>query len=131
MKINSDGRKEMNRPIRFRAWNGKEMQTVFGINFAIDNSIGQVFYDIRHKECSYEPILMQYTGLLDRNGKEIYEGDVVEWQPKNGTKERAVVNWDNERTRFVCDVYGFNEREAKERIKIIGNVYENPDLLQT
>ncbi len=71
----------------------------------------------------------QFTGLLDKNGKEIYEGDIVEWQPKNGAKERTVVNWDNERTRFACDVYGFNEKETKERIEVIGNIYENPSLL--
>ena len=71
-------------------------------------------------------IVMQFTGLKDKNGKEIYEGDVV----KGG--------WDCEDGRLVEFVEGGFEPFAKNNgqqgqdsddIEIIGNIYENPELL--
>jgi len=90
-------------------------------------------------------ILMQYTGLKDCNGVEIYEGDVVKWDDmSDGTYWRiAEVIWDDKEALFVyrilscihCKlskgyVFGgnFMYRDGKA-LEVIGNIHENPELL--
>jgi uncharacterized phage protein (TIGR01671 family) len=70
--------------------------------------------------------LMQFTGLLDKNGKEIYEGDIVQ-----GCKIRGIVEYYIDCFRiyggFLSEGlgdWGENDRE------IIGNIYENPELIE-
>lgn len=75
--------------------------------------------------------LMQYTGLCDRNGKEVYDGDVVTWGEYG---ERNQVVFKNGAFRIIqhslndiSDVLGnLNYAECE----IIGNIYENPELLK-
>lgn len=89
--------------------------------------------------------LMQSTGLFDRNGKEIFEGDIVK---RNGIKRPEVVRfgeWINVDSLGYKEQYiGFyfeSEHEGQEWLysvepqfnnlyKIIGNIYENPELLE-
>lgn len=82
-----------------------------------------------------------YTGLKDRNGTEIYKGDILEidddWE--SGEGERGEVMWDgkNAMFRLFCYTkYGgkgwfMPENKTWMKLKIIGNIYENPDLLKT
>lgn len=82
-------------------------------------------------------ILMQYTGLKDKNGKLIYEGDIVKLEYFNEiTKYRlAKVKWENS---GYCLIYIKKSRGArgtdietytKDETEVIGNIYENPELL--
>jgi uncharacterized phage protein (TIGR01671 family) len=74
-------------------------------------------------------VVMQYTGLHDKNGKKIYEGDIVEHQmPFCGTDVKEVIFADG---RFSLD--GYEQYNAQLTnplctIKVIGNIYENPEL---
>jgi uncharacterized phage protein (TIGR01671 family) len=81
--------------------------------------------------------VMQFTGLHDKNGKEIYEGDIVEFAAANsavgGHKRKMQVEWDD---YLLCWSFGskgyignFYEEEANS-IEVIGNIHENPDLLE-
>jgi uncharacterized phage protein (TIGR01671 family) len=91
--------------------------------------------------------LMQYTGLKDKNGKEIYEGDIVRaLRPKYGPGRRRLDRaassydelileciYDSERAGFLFrnNKMGWSAAFAMEHnYEILGNIYENPDLLK-
>jgi len=83
-------------------------------------------------------VLMQYTGLKDKNGKEIYEGDVV--RCSNLDSGNYVCEWDGEFASFdfkgefkniLDDSIGCSVGGAQYRnVEIIGNIYENPELMK-
>jgi len=77
--------------------------------------------------------LMQYTGLKDKNGKEIYEGDILHVFLMDSPPEKHQVIWDKERAGFklqdrIAERYGFYASNLK--CEVIGNIYENPELLE-
>ena len=63
----------------------------------------------------------QFTGLFDKNGREIYEGDILE--NKGFHNLRCFIEWDEKRG---CWPY----YAPREKFEIIGNIYENPELLE-
>jgi len=86
---------------------------------------------------SFNFILSQFTGLKDKNGTEIYEGDVVafhyEDKHKNSFYFRAGVVWDAEWASFEIGGPGRQPGEIpisdlKDYAEVIGNIYENPEL---
>lgn len=123
------------REIKFRAWlkEHKSMKDVMEID--IDNQT--IFYywfgdHDGHFENFNKIDLMQYTGLEDKNNKEIYEGDIVKLRANHGI---GVVKYYDEWGAFVVEyvkskplaVLGMNY--YKEDIEILGNIYENSELL--
>ena len=118
----------MSREIKFRAWDKYEnkIRKVRGINFTNkdlwleieDNRImGANFFEVE---------LMQYTGLKDRNDKEIYEGDIVRYFKDELGIVKFVAG------SFIIDGNTCYESflELGGKIAIVGNIYENPDLLK-
>ena len=84
-----------------------------------------------------ELILMQSTGLKDNKGKEIFEGDILACE----TDDEVInvnVFWDEEHALFMFESKKYNERELLAELVedntypfgIIGNIYENPELLE-
>lgn len=66
----------------------------------------------------------QYTGLKDKNGKMIFEGDIMKWNDKEwGAKYREVVEWD-------YNLLSIRKNDWSQWCEIIGNIHDNPELLK-
>lgn len=76
-------------------------------------------------------ILMEWTGLLDKNGKEIYEGDIIKRVYSKDEFVLDTVSSEMEWNCGCCDgIYGWEfTNNSSEEIEVIGNIYENPELL--
>lgn len=71
--------------------------------------------------------LMQFTGLKDKNGREIYEGDLVKHNAWNYPFE---IIFNEEKARFVCKMKtGLTQYIANEELVVIGNIHQNAELL--
>lgn len=126
------------RTIKFRAWDTAERKMHHEISLMFANDLNGVFEGLNECGC----IVMQYTGLEDKNGVEIYEGDIIFWKDlsdlSDGTLEDAVmVFWDDEHLRWSVETLGnvkayeeLYDYSDSEEIEVIGNIYENKELLE-
>ena len=75
--------------------------------------------------------LMQYTGLKDKNGKEIYEGDIVKHEhPYKKEPEIKEIYFDEELCEFGLRMSNaLLHRQFSDEFEVIGNIYENPELI--
>lgn len=124
---------------KFRAWDTTKKE-MFKDTFAITES-GQVVIveqgfvtDTPEYVFVDHLVIMQSTGIFDKNNKEIFEGDIVDYKGR-----KAVIKWHGSYASFI---YRFVD-ELQERVsewhplflayyhfEIIGNIYENPELLE-
>ena len=117
--------------------NGKTAHLIFGDDFIFINK------DVKALNHAFvDPATVgQYTGLTDKNGKKIFEGDIIRHyddNPYDGVEEKGVVFWDEE---FLCfrrtsnggfhhgkvDTYRLSKQCDYE---VIGNIHDNPELLK-
>ena len=123
------------RDIKFRVYNPRDKKMhddITGFEFFTNGDLSGVFIDGVFFLIE-EVYLMQYTGLKDKNGKEIYEGDIL--RIKNSLIElEGEVIFDTIDLAF--EVYD-KENDCKEMLwytnkefEVIGNIYDNPDLLE-
>ena len=119
------------REIKFRAWleNGKKMVEVENITFhnkKISYSYQEELCGDFYSEKADNFILMQYTGLKDTKDVEIYEGDIVKYYGK--TYE---IKWMFSGFYLHNPKGGFIElAECDECCEVVGNIYENPEMIQ-
>ena len=132
------------REIKFRAWD-KEYEKMFTNEILLKATGGMV--EIANEELKkmdstlckgglFIPTkdknmtIMQYIGLEDKHGEEIYERDVVYIIPED---EYGIVGWDNETARYVVIFAGivtdFDAWDGAD-LEVIGNIYENPDIME-
>lgn len=138
----------MNKLNKLKAWNKatKKMYEVIKIDF-YNEKVGYLFADpITQGEAigyfKFSDIdLMEYTGLKDKNGKEIYEGDICRWRDLETFNDEIledifVVVWNDEKLawytqnedgNFGYDLYEYTDDRD---LGVIGNIYENIDLLE-
>lgn len=142
----------MNRIIKFRVWDGNMMYyPSYDLQTSNCDSMGSACISQGLKDCSYiesDVEIQQFTGLLDKNDREVYEGDIINFHiygfphekyPENVTNAEV---WFNEKeAMFVfgryktSDNYDFWYSMAdtidRESIEIVGNIFENENLLDS
>jgi len=131
-----------NREIKFRAWDGELMSEPFFIGAVkvrwlwTDRELRK---SIPTDHLTSDDILMQYTGLKDANGVEIYEGDIVRYfntiengiaviEPIYGTSNLAF-RWIQQETSSPSFNTAAHYFGCAAELKVIGNIHENTELL--
>ena len=116
------------REIKFRAWDGSEMLPNV-VPFGADEilSVSPLSVDYRLDKVK---AVMQYTGLKDKNGKEIYEGDIVHLE--NHKRNHKIIytlgSFVGKQTKGKFQ--GYLDGMFFYRTEVIGNIYENKELLE-
>jgi hypothetical protein len=129
----------MKREIKFRAWDGKRIIYLSDLSiglksrtkkicpyayFATNTFNGQISI-LKHQ-------IMQYTGLSDKNDNEIYEGDIVTiYDPYTKSILVTEIIWDDPNCRFAMkNTFVDFDFLIQDEIEVIGNIYQNPELLK-
>lgn len=145
----------MKREIKFRAWDTQEKEMITSGHLGAGSGAQLIVIEFQGgitlanayglmdgtNPTFNEPVtdrlkLMQYTGLKDKNGKEIYEGDIIKgcngsinghpWHI--GPRE---IKWLNNKAEFNVPLWGTLENQNSTHwFEVIGNIYENPELLK-
>jgi len=127
----------MSRIIKFRTWDGKQMLQVDLAGVCLSPSDDGTWWHEYDRDATEEwkhPV-MQYTGLLDKNGVEIYEGDYIELDPNlhpfySDVTIIGEVFWNKYEAEWEHTYYdGRPPKKMFEGCKVIGNIYLNPDPL--
>jgi uncharacterized phage protein (TIGR01671 family) len=113
----------MSREIKFRAWDDGKMY------HSHNNDINRGSHQLRwfFDKVREDAIIMQFTGLYDKNGKEIYEGDIVKLNDLI-----CPITWDDGGYQMITSSTQGKSAAIQQRLvkfEVIGNIFENPDLL--
>jgi uncharacterized phage protein (TIGR01671 family) len=124
------------REIKFRAWNAdRHIMFQVGDDFGTTDPLDPIVYFRQGQPV----ILMQFTGLLDKNGKEIYEGDILkyqyylehgQWGEVKDFPYPVIVEWNLCQACFTPLSLWTKYTEQLSRSEVIGNIYEHSHLLE-
>lgn len=125
---------------KFRAWTEEGEVMYYDVYPFKDDTLLLSYDEIAFDEVpASDFILMQSTGLKDKNGREIYEGNIIRFFDCDGDGYTVPVVWDNDYACFSVD-WGSNTLTSFDYleefytdlkdIEVIGNKYENPELLK-
>jgi len=145
------------RTIKFRTWDtqNKEFSEWTNRDPHFSTSHGQIFFweRTRKEDGSYDGdiiledhgdrfVLQQFTGLTDKNGKDVYEGDILERVTQSGSFAKVLVRWHDKECCFVYNnVYNLHGEPNPLHDNFVnlcdwtywvvcGNIFENPELLK-
>lgn len=128
------------REVKFRAWDKCNEKMVSWWDIRNHYNLLSMLDSVCTDYDLYD--VMQYIGLKDRNGVEIYEGDILHWEDLSNMsdstlKDNVRVFWDDEYLRWsietlgdVRDVEKLYDYSDVEEIEVIGTIFENPELLK-
>lgn len=117
-----------NRELKFRVWDNQQKK--FGCfelhNICVSDRL----------LCQHSYPVQQFTGILDKNGKEVYEGDIIQWfrmleatieYPAHRAQYRSIVEYEDGKFGFVMNGFNglFQTLCDEYDIEIIGNIFEN------
>ena len=116
------------REFKFRAWITEISQMIEHNTINVNDFVHKTMPngDINPSYCGDRFILMQYTGLKDKNGVEIYEGDILIAPYMNGKPCKVI--YSEGLAKFTMDGR-FNFTIIDKNLEVIGNIYENKELL--
>ena len=118
---------------KFRAWHKpmQRMSEVLAISYERQKVKIRHLRGTTHMTVLFDDVeLMQSTGLLDKNGQEIFEGDIVHAYSEDARLIGAIEYFDNAYCiKTKNGVYNSHWTNA-EYYEVIGNIYENPELLE-
>ena len=128
------------RELKFRAWDRVKRKMLYGVSpfnahITDENEPLLSLEYSKHDDCEFE----QYTGLKDKNGKEIYEGDIIQEEIDFNSKMTDgvftyVVEWDSNTLSYSLRGNGTSIHdelwEVNASVEIVGNIHENPELLE-
>lgn len=121
----------MSRVIKFRVWDGKTYHENIELGSGDDGCFSWGYID------DEKNVIEQFTGLQDKNGRDIHEGDIIKWN--HPFSDIGVVEWalgDAFNTYPACAFWALNVKargicafQMDDIYEVIGNIYENPELL--
>lgn len=131
----------MNREILFRGKEVSSQKWVYGFyvhvpcgRFGKDEHIIQTISKNGRMATLYDvnsSTVGQFTGVTDKNGNKIFEGDIVDILCEN--EETGLIEWDKDTARFIVSAYSFEadfDNYYGTDLEVIGNIHDNPELIK-
>ena len=118
----------MKRDIKFKFWLGHTKKMTYEHSLI---EISHVAWDFTE-----DIIALQFTGMVDKNGKEIYEGDIVKWGYPHDEFESepqvTVIKYEIDGSKPICGfLMPLTQYGVIPQMEVIGNIYQNPELLES